>query len=313
MADNVILDPGSGGSTVRTKDRTGIETQIFALDLNPAGSETLMSGAMPITDNGGSLTVDAPVGTPVAIRLSDGTSFIATLPISAASLPLPSGASTAAKQPALGTAGVASSDIISIQGIASMTPIAVSAASLPLPSGASTAAKQPALGTAGAASSDVLSIQGIASMTALKVDPSAVTSPVSLAALPALAAGTNQIGTVTTTPGTGGGWTPKVFTGLTNTKVLINGAACNFGGHLTIYNPNVTVAYIQVFDAATTAAVTLGSTAPTALIIVPAGSAANVEISNGVHMASGIVIAATTTATGSTAMSSTLDGTLLYK
>ena len=46
-----------------------------------------------------------------------------TVPISAASLPLPSGAATAAKQPALGTAGSASADVISVQGIASMTPL----------------------------------------------------------------------------------------------------------------------------------------------------------------------------------------------
>lgn len=39
-----------------------------------------------------------------------------TQPISAASLPLPSGASTAAKQPALGTAGTPSSDVITVQG-----------------------------------------------------------------------------------------------------------------------------------------------------------------------------------------------------
>lgn len=38
---------------------------------------------------------------------------------------LPTGASTAAKQPALGTAGTASSDVITIQGINSMTPLAV--------------------------------------------------------------------------------------------------------------------------------------------------------------------------------------------
>jgi hypothetical protein len=46
-----------------------------------------------------------------------------TQPVSAASLPLPTGASTAAKQPALGTAGTASADVISVQGIASMTPL----------------------------------------------------------------------------------------------------------------------------------------------------------------------------------------------
>lgn len=39
---------------------------------------------------------------------------------------LPSGASTAAKQPALGTAGSASADVITIQGITSMTPLIVS-------------------------------------------------------------------------------------------------------------------------------------------------------------------------------------------
>lgn len=46
----------------------------------------------------------------------------ATQPVSAASLPLPTGAATAAKQPALGTAGSASTDILTVQGIASMTP-----------------------------------------------------------------------------------------------------------------------------------------------------------------------------------------------
>lgn len=48
--------------------------------------------ALPITDNAGSLTVDAPVGTPVFVRLSDGAAAIATLPVSLASLPaLPTG------------------------------------------------------------------------------------------------------------------------------------------------------------------------------------------------------------------------------
>lgn len=45
------------------------------------------SVAVPITDNSGSLTVDAPVGTPVYVRLSDGASAITTLPVSLASVP----------------------------------------------------------------------------------------------------------------------------------------------------------------------------------------------------------------------------------
>ena len=55
------------------------------------------------------------------------------LKISAASLPLPSGAATSAKQPALGTAGTASTDVLSIQGIASMTKLLVTPDSVALP------------------------------------------------------------------------------------------------------------------------------------------------------------------------------------
>lgn len=51
-----------------------------------------------INDSGNSITVDAPVGTPVFVRLSDGIGAIATLPISAASLPLPTNAATSALQ-----------------------------------------------------------------------------------------------------------------------------------------------------------------------------------------------------------------------
>ena len=47
-----------------------------------------------------------------------GVFFQATQPVSAAALPLPAGAATSAKQPALGTAGAASADVISVQGIA---------------------------------------------------------------------------------------------------------------------------------------------------------------------------------------------------
>lgn len=45
------------------------------------------SVAVPITDNSGSVTVDAPVATPVFVRLSDGASAISTLPVSLASVP----------------------------------------------------------------------------------------------------------------------------------------------------------------------------------------------------------------------------------
>lgn len=48
-----------------------------------------------------------------------------TQPISAAALPLPAGASTAAKQPAIGTAGTPSADVITVQGHSGMTAVDV--------------------------------------------------------------------------------------------------------------------------------------------------------------------------------------------
>ncbi len=89
------------------------------------------AGTFPVTDSGGSLTVDAPVGTPVFVRLSDGSSAISTLPVSMAAVP--TGASTAAKQPALGTAGTASADVITVQGIASMTALKVDGSAVTQP------------------------------------------------------------------------------------------------------------------------------------------------------------------------------------
>lgn len=55
-----------------------------------------------------------------------GTFFQATQPVSATALPLPAGAATLAKQPTLGTAGVASADVLSMQGIAGGTALPVS-------------------------------------------------------------------------------------------------------------------------------------------------------------------------------------------
>jgi len=48
---------------------------------------TRVQGSVAVTDNAGSLTVDAPVGTPVFVRLSDGTAALTTLPVSLASVP----------------------------------------------------------------------------------------------------------------------------------------------------------------------------------------------------------------------------------
>lgn len=99
----------------------GVETAI-------ASTNTKLNGGLPAALGAGSgLKVDGS-GTPLpvsgTVTANAGTG---TLAVSAASLPLPSGAATAAKQPALGTAGSASTDVITVQGIASGTAQPVTA------------------------------------------------------------------------------------------------------------------------------------------------------------------------------------------
>lgn len=89
MADNVTLNSGTGGDSVAADDIAGIKHQRIKIQHGADGSATDVSSAspLPVNDASGSLTVDAPVGTPVFVRLSDGSSAIATLPVSLASLP----------------------------------------------------------------------------------------------------------------------------------------------------------------------------------------------------------------------------------
>lgn len=92
-------------------------TDSFVLgDSGTSGGGT--SSSVKILDTAGTNT--ATVSAAGAVKV-DGSAV--TQPVSNASLPLPAGASTAAKQPALGTAGTASADVLSVQGIASMTAL----------------------------------------------------------------------------------------------------------------------------------------------------------------------------------------------
>jgi hypothetical protein len=81
----------------------------------------------------------------------------------------------------------------------------------------------------------------------------------------------------------------------------------------SVYNPNATVAYVQVFDVASGIAVTLGTTVPDLVLPVAATSAVHVLDGTGIHFQNGIKLAATTTATGSTAPSTGLELSLAYR
>lgn len=100
-----------------------------------------------------SATIDAalPAGTNAIGKLA-ANSGVDIGDVDVTSSALPTGASTSAKQPALGTAGSASSDVITVQGITSMTPLLATlsgsnsivnvSGTVSLPTGAATSAKQ---------------------------------------------------------------------------------------------------------------------------------------------------------------------------
>jgi hypothetical protein len=162
LSDNVELASGSGGAVISTDEVTpGIHTQRVKVQFGTDGNATDASSSnpLPVTVAGITGAVALPTGAATASAQATQITHLAaietaiegTLAVSAASLPLPSGAATAAKQPALGTAGSPSTDVITVQGHASGVALKVdgsavtqpvSVASLPLPSGAATSANQ---------------------------------------------------------------------------------------------------------------------------------------------------------------------------
>ncbi len=163
--------------------------------------------------NGNKLRIDYD------LESSDTSAFAdTTQPVSATSLPLPTGAATATKQD---TSNTSLSSIDS--KITAVNTGAVTVSSSALPTGAATVAKQPALGTAGTASVDVITVQGKAAMTPLLVDPSGVTSPVSLASVPSHAV--TNTGTFAAQAAQSGVWTVQPGNTANTTAWKVDGSA----------------------------------------------------------------------------------------
>lgn len=279
--NGLALDATLTGGTAKTQLYDG--TQVIGTSAHPVQVSLANTAA-----NGTAVKVDAS-GATVPIS---GTFWQATQPVSASTLPLPTGAATSAKQPALGTAGTAATDVITVQGIASMTALKVdgsavtqpvSAASLPLPTGASTAAKQPALGTAGSASADVITVQGVASMTALKVDGSAVTQPVSVASTL----------NVSETPAASNGLSlyRRLSTADTNLDTVKASAGRLYSGYVS--NTNASPRFVKIYDKASNPV--LASDTPKWTVMVPgnsSGVAGSVKF-HGLQFSNGIAISIT--------------------
>ena len=80
MADNVILNPGSGGDTTRAIDHAGIKTQVVALDFGgEAGPESLVSADNPIPVAPSAAYFVASAGNTSTAQLTSGATFTGTI------------------------------------------------------------------------------------------------------------------------------------------------------------------------------------------------------------------------------------------
>jgi len=198
-----VLD-GSGFLKVHEQGTVSVTGTFFQTTQPVSGTVTANAGS-------GTFVVDAsghtvPVSGTVAINNFPATQPVSgtvtanagsgTFAVSAASLPLPSGASTSAKQPALGTAGVASADVITVQGVASMTALKVDGSAVTQPvSGTFFQATQPVSGTV--AVNNFPATQPISGAVSFTAPQHVITDNTSVTAITsALPVGANTIGKV---------------------------------------------------------------------------------------------------------------------
>lgn len=186
MADNVTTQSATlatpPASTVIATDQLGTGEHVQKIKLldGTADSAVAIPGDatngldVDVTRVSGNVTVVQGTAANLKVDASG-----ATVPVSAAALPLPTGAATAAKQPALGTAGTASTDVISVQGVSGMTAVKTDGSAVTQPVSGTVTVQQPT------ASSLKVDLSGTAAnATAIKTDGSAVTQPVSASSLP---------------------------------------------------------------------------------------------------------------------------------
>lgn len=121
---SAVTQPVSGTVTV---------TQGTAANLNATVTGTVaatQSGSWNVGQTGSWTVAATQSGTWTVGATQSGTWDINNI---SGTISLPTGAATAAKQPALGTAGTASADVITVQGIASMTALKVDGSAVTQP------------------------------------------------------------------------------------------------------------------------------------------------------------------------------------
>lgn len=168
---------------------------------------------------------------------------------------LPTGASTAAKQPALGVAGTASADVLTVQGIASMTALKVDGSGV----------TQPISGTVTANAGSGTMAVSLATLPALTAG-SAVIGHVIVDTAPTTAV--SQSGTWTVQPGNTANttaWLVGEVTSATATTSSVASSASNVNllalntsrKNATFYNDSTQIAYLKLGTTASNSSYTV--------------------------------------------------------
>jgi hypothetical protein len=333
LKDNAGSDVSVGGGTQYTEDA--------AAAANPVGNAMILvredarGGSLTTTDgdnvaargtNAGELYVKHVDSVAVT-----GTFWQATQPVSAASLPLPTGAATAAAQlpdghnvtidNASGASAVNIQDggnTITVDGTVAVTNGTLSVVG----NGAAATAQRVTL-----ANDSTGVIATVGAVTAITNALPAGTNAIGkLAAnsgvdigdvdVTSIAAGSNLIGNVGIGVRTSGGATAKNSTSsdgstaLTNSAQQIKDTAGQLYGWY-IYNPNSTAAFVQFYNT-DDASVTVGTTEPLIMFTIPPGAAANQSVPMGITFGTGLSWAATSTAGGNGALTTAIDAVCWY-
>ena len=118
-------------------------------------------------------------------------------------------------------------------------------------------------------------------------------------------------GSITTVPGVATSGGLSTYSGTIGATVTSVKASTGQLYSWYIDNPNSSVSYVQFFNA-TTGSVTLGTTAPFFSLGIPANGGSNLSISQGLAFSTAISFACTTTRTGNTAPTNTVDVNFFY-
>jgi len=219
-ADGTALGAPVGGATSANQTNGSQKTQIVDAGgdaVTVTGGKLDVNASIDTTGLATSAKQDTIIGHVDGIETSltsiDGKiTAVNTGAVVVSSSALPSGASTAAKQPALGTAGTASADVITVQGIASMTALKVDGSAVTQPVSGTVAVTQSGtwdeVGINDSGNSITIDYNGSAISTSnavpiqppasgylnIAIDQTGNNNAVDVLTLPALAAGTNAIG-----------------------------------------------------------------------------------------------------------------------